>query len=255
MWEWFFEGMSAGQLIVLMVCAILIGINKTGMPGIGILPVVILSMIFPAHFSTGIQLVMLCAADVMAVVYYRNRAQWGIVLKLLPCALAGLLLGSITLRYLDDQSLKCAIGIIILLMVALQLFRDYCLKAESIPTHWIFSVLVGLTAGFTTQVANAAGPVMAIYLLAMRFPKEKYMGTCVWYFLIVNWIKLPLFVLEGRVTMAAVKADLAMLPLLAIGAVLGILFIRKVSQKWFNWIVQVLVVVAAIKLLYDSLIA
>ncbi len=253
--EIFFGSMGWWEIGVLTVSAVLIGINKTGMPGIGVLPVIFLTMVFPARFSTGLQLIMLCAADVMAVLYYRSKGNWRIVLRLLPCAVAGLGLGSLALHCFgdgDDRHLKLAIGVIILAMAAINFWREHRMNSDRIPSHWAFTVAVGVLAGFTTQVANAAGPVMAIYLLSMRLPKEEYMGTCVWYFLIVNWLKMPLFIWEGRITVDALLADLPMLPFLALGAVIGILFVRKAPQKLFENIIQILVVLSAGKLLWDA---
>ena len=116
----------------------------------------------------------------------------------------------------------------------------------------MFSAVVGLTAGFTTQVANAAGPVMALYLLSMKLPKDRYVGTCAWYFMIMNWTKLPVFCFEGRVTFAALRAVLPALPLILAGAVLGVLFVRKAPQRFFEIVIEIIVIVSAVKLLWPS---
>lgn len=250
MYEWFFDSFSWMQLLVLAFSAILIGINKTGMPGIGTLPVVMLMATFEPRLSTGLQLMMLGAADVIAVTYYRRHANWRIVGRLLPWALAGIALGVLVLRGLDSGMLRPVIGWVIIGMAALNFLRGRYLKsADNLPDHWAFSAFFGLLAGLTTQVANAAGPVMAIYLLSMRLSKKEYMGSCAWYFLILNWLKIPIFVFEGRITFSAFKADLAMLPLLLIGGALGILFINKINQKVFETIIQVLIVATALYLI------
>ena len=87
--DYFFDGMSAFQLAALIAAALLIGINKTGIPGIGLLPVLLLTLTFPTRLSTGLQLVMLCMADVLAVVWYRRSANWKLIVKLLPAAALG----------------------------------------------------------------------------------------------------------------------------------------------------------------------
>jgi hypothetical protein len=263
MFEWFFSDFTGIQILVLMVSAVLIGINKTGLPGIGTLPVVLLLLSFEAGLSTGLQLMMLGAADVMAVIYYRRHASWVMVLRLMPWALTGigagvLALGGFSLwswRWtgIDDDMLRPVIAVIILAMVALNYLRTKYLKnADNIHTHWAFTAFFGLIAGFTTLVANAAGPVMAIYLLAMRLPKKEYMGVCAWYFLILNWLKIPIFIYQGRITYEAFRADLAMLPLLLVGGFLGILLINKINQKAFEIIIQVVVVATAVYLLFKS---
>ena len=87
-------------------------------------------------------------------------------------------------------------------------------------------------------------------MLAMKFDKAKYMGTVAWFFLIVNWIKVPIFTFEGRISMQSVLIDLTLIPVMVFGAALGILLFRKLPQKIFEGIIQVFVVVAAIKMLF-----
>lgn len=159
------------QILTLIVSAVLIGINKTAIPGIGVLPVVLLTMAFPARLSTGLQLIMLAMTDLLAVAWYRRHADWKIVLRLLPWAFAGLALGSWTLRYISDEAMRPLLGAIVLILAALNVLRAR-LAPEKIPSGSAVAAACGVTLGFTTQVANAAGPVAAIYFLAMKLPKE-----------------------------------------------------------------------------------
>ena len=249
--EFFFGDMSLLQVIALSISAILIGINKTGIPGLGLVPVMILIYAFPKDvgLSTGMQLVMLCIADLMAIAYYRRGADWKMVFRLLPCALAGLGVGYIAMEYIKDIHLDKIIGVIILLLSALNYVRRKYWSADKVPTSIWFTIAVGLAAGFTTMVANAAGPIMALYLLSMRFSKEKYIGTAAWYFMIMNWLKLPVFVVQDRITFDAAMACVPMIPFLLIGAVIGIIFLKKVSLNLFERVIEILVILGALKLL------
>jgi len=121
---------------------------------------------------------------------------------------------------------------------------------EAIPAGGPFAAFFGILMGTTTQLANAAGPVSAIYFLSMKLPKEKYMGTTAWCFLILNWIKVPVFALEGRITAQSLLLDLCMLPVLVAGAALGILIFKRMNQKAFELVVKVLAAAASIKLLF-----
>lgn len=250
-----FPGMTAFQLAILAVSALLVGVNKSGIPGLGMLPVILLAVAFDRNpgFATGVMLLMICAGDIFAVSHYRRNADWKIVIRLLPYTMLGLALGFITLRYLNrPEHLRILIGWIILLLAAVHLVRIAFFKHADVPSHWAFSAVVGLTAGFTTQVANAAGPVMALYLLSMKLPKDRYVGTCAWFFMIMNWTKLPVFCFEGRVTSAALLAVLPMLPLILLGAFLGVIFVKRAPQKFFEAVVEVIVIVSAVKLLWPS---
>ena len=247
-----FPGMSSFQLAVLAVSALLVGVNKSGIPGLGMLPVILLALAFDrdAGFATGAMLLMICAGDIFAISYYRKNADWKIVLRLLPYTMLGLALGFVTLRFLNrPEHLRIMIGWIILLLAAVHLVRIAFFKHAAVPSHWAFSAAVGLTAGFTTQVANAAGPVMALYLLSMKLPKDRYVGTCAWFFMIMNWTKLPIFCFEGRVSLSVLRAVLPMLPLILIGAALGVLFVKRAPQKFFEVVVEIIVIASAVKLL------
>ena len=250
-----FPDMTAFQLAILAVSALLVGVNKSGIPGLGMLPVILLAVAFELNpgFATGVMLLMICAGDIFAVSYYRKNADWKIVLRLLPYTILGLVLGFVTLRFLHKpEHLRMMIGWIILLLAAVHLVRVAFFKHAAVPSHWAFSAVVGLTAGFTTQVANAAGPVMALYLLSMKLPKDRYVGTCAWFFMIMNWTKLPVFCFEGRVTAAALHAVLPVLPLILAGAVLGVLFVKRAPQRFFEIVVEIIVIVSAVKLLWPS---
>lgn len=250
-----FPDMTAFQLTILAVSALLVGVNKSGIPGLGMLPVILLAVAFELNpgFATGVMLLMICAGDIFAVSYYRKNADWKIVVRLLPYTMLGLALGFVTLRYLNrPEHLRMMIGWIILLLAAVHLVRVAFFKHAAVPSHWAFSAVVGLAAGFTTQVANAAGPVMALYLLSMKLPKARYVGTCAWFFMIMNWTKLPIFCFEGRVTAASLHAVLPMIPLILIGAFLGVLFVKRAPQRFFEVIIEIIVIVSAVKLLWPS---
>ncbi len=250
MYDYAFLDLNLIQLAVLLLCAVMVGISKTGVPGIGILSVPLLALVFPAKASTGLLLPMLAFADLFAVAYYHRHTQWGHIIKLLPPALVGIITGSIVIRHIHNVHLQPIIGIIVIVMLALGYLRNKKSDEEiSLPRHFSFAIIIVFFAGLTTQLANAAGPLIVIYLLAMRLEKEKFIGTAAWYFLILNWLKIPLFIWDGRITPESIKTDLLTFPLIIVGVVLGIIILKRISQKCFNIIVQILVLAAAITLI------
>jgi uncharacterized membrane protein YfcA len=108
---------------------------------------------------------------------------------------------------------------------------------------------MGLLAGLSTMMANAAGPIMAIYLLAMRLPKHQYLGTGAWYFFIVNLLKIPFSASLGLITWTSLKTNLLLFPLIAFGAVVGIRLLKIIPQKLFIRLIQGLTAAGAVKLL------
>ena len=236
--------------IVVGLCAFLAGVSKTGLPGLGILHVPLMAMVLPARQSTGVLLGMLILGDLFAATYYRRKAEWGHVIRLLPAAFAGIVAGWQAMRFVTNEQLGPIIGIIVLVMLALNYWRTRAGGEEApIPTQWWFAATMGFVAGVTTMMANAAGPIMIIYLLAMRLPKVAFVGTSAWFFFIVNWLKVPFSTNLDLIAPGSIRLDLMMLPLIAAGAIAGILFLRRIPQKAFNSVIQILAAAAAVKLL------
>jgi len=237
--------------ITVAVCAIMIGISKTGIPGLGILVVPLMALVLPTRQSTGILLGILILADVFAITYHRHNARWLHVLILLPPALAGIVVGYFGLKVVSDRQLKPIIGAIVLLMLGINYWRTRGKDRNApIPSPWWLAIWLGFMAGITTMMANAAGPVMIIYLLAMRLPKTEFVGTAAWFFFVINWLKVPFSANLNLMTLESVKLDLMMLPFIAAGAITGIFFLKRIPQKAFTAVVQILAVAAAIKLLF-----
>jgi uncharacterized membrane protein YfcA len=240
---------SAGW-VVAALCAVMVGISKTGIPGFGIVFVPLMAMVMPARQSTGAILGMLIIGDMFAVGYYRRAAMWGYLIRLIPATLVGIVAGYFVMKVISDAQLKPIIGVIVLSMLAVNWQRNRKGKGdEDVPTQWWFAEVMGFLAGLTTMMANAAGPVMIVYLLAMRLPKVEFIGTSAWFFFIVNWLKVPFSVQLGLITAESIRMDLLMLPFIIIGAVFGIVALKKMPQRVFEITIQVLAAAAAVKLL------
>lgn len=242
MWQW-----------ALAACgAVAIGVAKTGIGGLGMLAVVIFANLMPAKQSAGFVLPMLVMADVVAVLSYRRHAQWKLLWRLFPWTALGVFLGFLAMGRIDNAQAGLLIGVIVLALVVLHLVRRKRPKGDE-PEHaaW-FAPTIGVLAGFTTLVANAAGPLMAIYLLAMRLPKMEYMGTGAWYFLLMNLFKVPFMMNLGLVDAASFQGNLLLLPAVLAGTVIGRIVLKKIDQKLFETFALVLSIAAGLHLLYRS---
>ena len=236
---------------VVGLCAFLVGASKTGIPGIGILPALLMAQVLPARQSTGVLLGILILGDLFGAGYHRHNAKWSHMPRLLPAAFAGIVSGYLAMQRITDNQLKPIIGVIVLVMLALNYWRTRSQGADlHVPTQWWFAAGLGFVAGLTSMMANAAGPVMIIYFIAMGLPKVAFVGTSAWFFFILNWLKVPFSEHLDLMTAESVKLNLMMIPAIAVGAVVGIVFLRRIPQKAFNTIVQVLAVAGALKLLF-----
>jgi uncharacterized protein len=242
------------QWLILVACAFSVGVQKTGLPGFGIFVVPLIASIKPefAMASTGLQLGLLILADLFAAAYYRRHAQWHHIWGLLPWALAGIVAGYILMGHISNEALRPIIGVIVLVMLAWGFLRKNGNEPDdgTVRHSRSYMVLMGFAAGFTTMLANAAGPVMIAYLLASNLPKNHFIGTSAWFFFIINWLKVPFQISLGGINSYSVKTDLMLLPPIIVGAILGIIILRKLPQKVFNIAAAILTVLAAIKLLF-----
>ncbi|UCG47698.1 MAG: sulfite exporter TauE/SafE family protein [Phycisphaerales bacterium] len=243
--------LSTPAWILVAASALMVGISKTGMPGLGILPALLMAHALPAQKSVGALLGILILGDLFAAAYHRHNARWSHMPRLLPAALGGIVTGYFLLKVVTDAQLKPIIGVIVLAMLAVNYWRTKTrAKDLHIPTQWWFAAALGFLAGLTSMMANAAGPVMVIYLLAMRLPKVEFVGTTAWFFFVVNWLKVPFSMNLEMMTAQSIRLNLMLLPLIALGALAGMFLLKRIGQKAFDVVVRVLAVAAAVKLLF-----
>jgi uncharacterized membrane protein YfcA len=241
--------LSFMQWAAAIASALIFGLSKTALPGLGILAVPLMANVFPARISTGIVLPMLIFADAFAVIYYRRRAVWTHLISLIPWAAAGITCGYLIMSKIEDQQLKPIIGAITLIMLGINFWREKYSTQRDIPNGWSFACLMGLAAGITTMLANAAGPIMIIYLLAMRLPKMEFIGTGAWYFFLLNWFKVPFSLNLGLINSGSLSFNLLLFPVVAAGAVIGIVILKRIPEKRFIQAAQILALLAALNLM------
>ncbi len=237
------------QWVLLYIAAMISGFSKTGIPGISMLSVSIFAVLIPAKQATGVVLPMLIFADMFAYGVYRKNLEWRRVWGLLPWAIGGLVLGWLALGRINNEQTAHLVGAILVVMLVLHVRRRWKNSDIEEPAPRWLAPVMGLFAGITTMVANAAGPVMTLYLLAMRLPKLEFLGTSAAFFLLINWIKVPFIAQLGLINPASLTLNLYLLPAVALGALLGRPIVLRVNQKVFENVALILAMVAAIKLL------
>ena len=201
-----------------------------------ILVVPLIALVFPAKESVGALLPMLIVGDILAVIYYRQHAQWGQLVKLVPGVAAGILLGAMFLARLDNESMRLFLGVFVLLLLVIEGITRY-LNLNEFKRLRAVAILVGIMAGFGTTVGNAAGPIMGIYLVMMGLDKKQLMGTGAWFFLIVNTSKLPIFIYHEMIGIDTLQFFAYMLPFVILGTFFGRRLLKVLSQKVFNILV------------------
>lgn len=234
----------------------MVGVAKTGVPGFGTLAVPLMVLaVGDARHSAGWLLPLLCVADLFAVAIYRRRAYARGLLVLLPWVLMGMGAGAVALGA-PETFLRPTVGVIVIAMIGVRWLRlrqaaPFAAGAvavaapDSPPPSRQQSAVYGAAAGFATTIANAAGPIMNLYLLARRLPKDEFLGTGAWFFLIVNLCKLPVYAGHGLIDARSLAFDAVLLPAIVAGAVFGRWLLKRIRQETFERLVLALTVVAS----------
>lgn len=227
-----------------------IGISKSGFAGLGLVTVIVMARLFPARESTGILLPLLIFGDICAVVAFRKHALWAQIGRMLPPTLIGIVAGYFLMRHIPDERFGPVIGSIVLTMALVQALRRFRPALfEHVPHSHTFAWSMGGVSGITTMLANAAGPIMALYFLAINLPKYAFVGTSAWFFLIVNVSKVPLSANLGLIDSRSLLFNVVLIPSVIAGTLLGRWLIAIVPQRVFELLLLIFAGVASLRLI------
>jgi uncharacterized protein len=227
-----------------------IGIGKSGIAGMSLVHVLIFAFLFGARESTGVVLPMLLVGDVCAVRIFHQHARWDYVRRMLPPACLGVIVAALIMRGLSESVYKPLIGVTILTLTILQVARMY--RPEwfgTVPHARWFAVTIGLVAGGATMLANAAGPVIAIYCLAVGLPKFELVGTSAWFFFIINLFKVPFSFALGLIHGGTLLLNAILSPAIVAGIFIGRWLTAHIPQRLFDGLLLAFAAIAALRLI------
>lgn len=260
--------LTIGAWALLIAGAVLLGIAKTGIPAFTVIPIALFALALPTRESIAIVLLLFILGDIVAISFYRAHAHWPTLRALIPSVTVGVVLGAVVLSLVDDTGLRKILGAVIL-GLAVVASRKWWLRylhrrqdaqqgetKDGIPpspasakggrvSSWIYGIL----SGWATMVANSAGPIMSLYLVSRGLNIQALLGTSAWFYLVVNLTKVPFSIGLGLVTVDGLLLNAALALPFLLGAYLGLLWARRVSQKVFDGLILVLSAIAGLGLL------
>jgi uncharacterized membrane protein YfcA len=227
-----------------------IGISKSGFSGVNFVHIIVFALIFGPRESTGLILPMLVVGDIAAVVAFRQHARWDYIRQMFPPACFGVVVGTFVMARVNDGFFTPFIGWILVVLTTMQLVHMwkpglFAGAPQSKPFAWV----TGLLAGCTTMMANGAGPIIALFALAVGLPKFEFVGTSAWFFLIINVFKLPFSYGLGLIHGSTLSLNLILIPAILCGIAIGRWLTHIVPQRTFNALLLVFAGLAALRLI------
>lgn len=246
----YFE-LSYLDLGLALTATLLLGVGKSGIKGLGAVIVTLMAIVFGGKASTGILMPMMITADIFAVIYYHRHTQWYFLKKLLPMMVVGVVLGVWLGNDISEALFKQIMAVFILLTVLIMIWMDRT-KTFGIPKHWSFSSFMGLLSGVTSMIGNLAGAFASIYLLAIRLPKNEFIGTAAWLFFIINVFKLPFHLFVWKtITTETLQLNLILAPAIIIGFLLGIKLVQIINNDLYRKLVLLVTAAGALIILFS----
>lgn len=251
------------------ICAIVgvlfIGLSKAGFGGgLGMLTTPLCVLAFGPKAAIGILLPLLCAGDAFSMYHYWGKWDRRNLAFLLPGVVLGVLLGVQLIGQFTPRQFNIVIGLLAVSFVVFQFVKEQVFRAEGTfaPNHRN-GLPFGLGAGVTSTFAHGAGPVVSMFLIPQRLPKELFVGTNVLVFFWINWIKMPFFIVdrtlvplpllapEALITWATIKISLLYLPLVPLGVWLGVWLNRRIPEALFQKFVYGLTLLTGLQLIFN----
>jgi len=255
-------GISGIALVALTV--FLFSMGKGGFP-IGSVALPLLVLVWPgdnepAKAAVSFMLPLLCVMDLVAMLFYWRNVRWEIIRPLLPGTIAGIAAGSLlfvtgdnAVTAISDRGLKFLIGLIGLLFVVNKAVQKWVNRklADSHPGI-VKTSGFGFTAGLTSTIAHAAGPVMQMYMLPLNMEKMKYVATYTAFFWVMNLVKMVPFSVQGRITGDNLFLSLFLLPVVPVGVAAGYLLVRVTKASHYVALIYAILAITSAILIYNA---
>jgi uncharacterized protein len=244
------DAVTPTQWFLATAAALGLGLSKAGLAGVGLFHVIVFAFLFGARESTGYVLPLLVAGDICAVIALHQHVRWEYVRRMLPPACVGVSLAAVFMGQISDTTYKPLIGWIVLLLALMQVARMRWPDWLGRVPHTALAVwTIGLFAGAATMLANAAGPIIALYCIAVGLPKFEVVGTLAWFFFIINVFKIPFSAGLGLIRSDTLMLNVVLLPAVIVGVLSGRWIVHRLPQRVFDLLMLGFATIAALRLI------
>jgi len=234
---------------------ILTGVSKAGFGGaVGSLSVPLMSLTIAAPQAVAIMLPILLLMDTMGLVAFRGRVDWTILRLAVPAGLVGIGLGWLFFRVLDDRWIKALVGAEAVAFGLQKLLEGSAAwSGPARPLRPRVARFWSAVSGFTSFVSHAGGPPIMQMMMPLKLHREIFVGTLAWFFAAINLSKILPYGQLGLLDLTNLGTALALLPVVPVGYLLGLRFLKVVSPAVFIRVASIGLLLTGTKLLWDAL--
>jgi uncharacterized protein len=231
----------------------LIGLSKAGFAtGLGMLTTPLLATVIPAREAIGVVLPLLILSDLITISLFRKNWRLALIRWPLFGAVLGIAIAMFFVKSVPDHLLKLSIGGAGIFLTGLLIIRNVWYPAKTWNPSPTQASGVGAMAGFTSTLAHAAGPVMALFFMAQKIDKAVFVASNGLFFTLNNLMKLPPYLASGLINAQTLKMDLRFLPMIPLGVFTGWLLNRFLPQRHFNILVYALLLLTSAHLIFTN---
>jgi hypothetical protein len=219
--------------------------------GFSIVGIPLLSVVMDPVTAGGLLAPLFIAMDLFALRYWKPST-WSKpdLALLLPGLVSGIAIGYVLFRFLDHRAISIVMAVTTLGFVGLWLLAGA--ETTTQPRSTPKAIGAGIASGVTTMVAHSGGPPLAMYLLPLGLTKEIYAGTTSLFFTVGNATKAVPWLLLVRPTSGVWELMGYCLLAIPAGVWLGWRLHGSLDQRQIYRVCYVLLVVTAVKLLWDG---
>lgn len=239
---------------VAIPAVMILGISKGGFgSGLGLIAVPLMTLAVPAVQAAAILLPVLCLMDIFGVWAYRRQWSRAELVLLMPPALVGIIVGALTASYIHDREIRLIVGLIAVIFT-LNYWLGGVKARQPRPASLLKGSVWSALSGYTSFLAHAGGPPLAVYLLPRQHSPAIYTGTTVVFFAVVNYVKLIPYGWLGQFSTENLWTALVLAPIAPLGTYAGVWLQRRLNPRWFYRLCYGITFIVGIKLLIDAAI-
>ena len=239
--------MLSGLELVAALAIVFVGATVMGTVSFGLgLVVSPILLLFVAPQST-VVMVNSLTAILLFIVLIHARSHFDLRL-IAGTALGGLVAVPIGVLLLDSASpatLRFVIAVVILCLAPLAIANVQLPLAQRRLT----GPVIGFLTSLSVTTLTIGGPLVAIYVLARRWPPQVMRASLAFYFLVANILAFGLYTQAGLVDWDTMANIGILIPSLLLGFGLATLLVRRMDARIFRYVAVTVIIVGGTVLL------